>query len=213
MNGLAVAWKAPDSVRIARRLLPFVKSSILLRLSQRRNLHPAYRLLYSLLNDTRISNCEQEICREGQSPIRPDMYYDERAMNGLAMSTRTVKMLGAYQPDEVRAARRKNYALLREMLPASALCIILFSDLADGVCPLNLPILVGKRDRMQVEMYKRGVDAGAFWKGYHAAFPLHDFPEAKYLKDHVVALPIHQDLDSRQIRYIADTLKHVLKVS
>ena len=88
---------------------------------------------------------------------------------------------------------------------------ILYPELAEGVCPMNLPILVENRDRLQLEMYKRGVDAGAFWKGYHAAFPLNDFPEAQYLKDHVLVLPIHQDLDERQVRYVADTLLDLLE--
>jgi dTDP-4-amino-4,6-dideoxygalactose transaminase len=211
LDRLAIQWQAPDQAIILRKLLPFLKTNLLVHLSQRPSMRPLYRMIFSILNRQRINASEKDILKTGLSPIRPDMYYDDRTMNGRAMSAQTERMLGAHRPEAVRQARRKNYSLLSGMLRDAKSLSILYSELTEGVCPMNLPILVENRDRLQLEMYKRGVDAGAFWKGYHEAFPLNDFPEAQYLKDHVLVLPIHQDLDEHQVRYVADTLLDVLE--
>jgi perosamine synthetase len=211
LDGLLIQWQSPDQAIILRRLLPFLKTNMLVQLSRRPSMASLYSMMYSMLNHPRINACEAEIQKAEISPIRQDMYYDDRKMNGRAMSKQTERMLGAFHPEELKEIRRNNYNLLLNMLRDSKSLTVLFPELPEGVCPLNLPILVENRDALQIEMYKRGVDAGAFWKGYHASFPLHDFPEAQYLKDHVLALPIHQELDDCQVRYIADTLHDVLR--
>jgi dTDP-4-amino-4,6-dideoxygalactose transaminase len=211
LDRLAIQWQAPDQAIILRRLLPFLKTNVLVQLSGQPALKLLYSKLFSLLNNPRIKACEKELLESGLSLIRPDMYYDDQKMNARAMSLKTEGMLGAFQPGEIRGIRRRNYSILAGMLRDSKSLAILFPDLSEGVCPLNLPILVEKRDTLQIEMYKRGIDAGAFWKGYHETFPLKDFPEAQYLKDHVLVLPIHQELDERQVRYIANTLLDILE--
>jgi dTDP-4-amino-4,6-dideoxygalactose transaminase len=211
LNRAPLEFAAPDKLIILRRLLPFLKSNILRYMSRKKPLQPSYRILYWLLNGKRIREIEKEIQKAGQSKIRSDMYYDARKMHARTMSSWTKRMLGAYQPDKIRKARRENYTLLACLLRGLRSVTILFPDLEEGVCPLNLPILVENRDRLHIELYKRGIDAGAYWKGYHSAFPLHEYPEAQYLKNHVLALPIHQELDERHVRYIADTLIDVLK--
>jgi perosamine synthetase len=211
LDGLSIQWRSPDQAIILRRLLPFLKTNLLVHISRRPSMVPLYRLLYSILNGRRIDASEKDLQVTGLSPIRSDMYYDDENMNARAMSSRTKEMLGAFHPEEIRQARHRNYALLAGMLKDEKSFSVLFPELPEGVCPLNLPILVKNRDRLQLEMFKRGVDAGAFWKGYHAAFPLHDFPEAQYLKDHVLALPIHQELNEFHLRYIADNLRDVLR--
>jgi len=47
------------------------------------------------------------------------------------------------------------------------------------------------------------IPAIAWWAGYHRSFMnLIEFPEAARLKDHLLALPIHQDLNGAQIEFI-----------
>ena len=61
-----------------------------------------------------------------------------------------------------------------------------------------------------MELYKRGIDADAFGKCYHKDYTLHDYPNSNFLKNHILSLPIHQNLDAENIRYIADNLINIL---
>jgi dTDP-4-amino-4,6-dideoxygalactose transaminase len=51
-----------------------------------------------------------------------------------------------------------------------------------------------------------GIDARAWWKGYHPELSWKDFPDACYLKDKLLALPIHQDIAAADVEYIVNTL-------
>ncbi|NLG41958.1 MAG: hypothetical protein GX547_01830 [Phycisphaerae bacterium] len=53
------------------------------------------------------------------------------------------------------------------------------------------------------------MDAVPWWAGYHPAFAWDEFPEAAFLKDHVLALPVHQQLCPTDIDAIAAVLHEV----
>lgn len=211
LKKLNIQWRPPDTLSILRKLLPFIKSGLLKYMSEHPLLRPFYRILFSLLNNSRIRAEENKPSNTMLSPIRADMYYDNQRMNARSMSPWTKRMLSAFKENEVREARRRNYLLLLELLKDKKLFTILFPELPEGVCPMAFPILVDNRDAIRLAMYRRGIDAGAFWKGYHDAFPLKEFPDARYLKDHLLIMPIHQEFEENQVRYVAQTLLDVLK--
>jgi len=48
------------------------------------------------------------------------------------------------------------------------------------------------------------IAAVAWWAGYHRQLHWQDYPNACYLKDHLVALPVHQQLRQEHIQYISE---------
>ena len=152
---------------------------------------------------------ENELPISGESMMSADLYYNN-AHNKLAMSNLANRMLKAFVPDEIKLIRRRNYCLLADILHNQNNLSILHPELPDGVCPLNFPIIIENRDFVRLELYKRGIDADAFGKCYHKDFSLHDYPDSDYLKNHILSLPIHQNLDTERIRYIADNLLNIL---
>jgi hypothetical protein len=69
---------------------------------------------------------------------------------------------------------------------------------------VNLPILVENASEVARRLRRWSIPAIAWWSGYHRGCVDWDsFPEACYLKDHVLALPVHQQLDVPAIEYMA----------
>jgi perosamine synthetase len=198
----------PLSISI-RRLLPFIKSNLLIFLSRNTLLHPFYSILFNILNSHRIAMAEKELHIPDKSMMSDDLYYNN-AHSKFAMSHFTNRMLNAFLPDEIKLIRRRNYCLLANILHDQENLSILHPELPDGVCPLNFPIITENRDSVRLELYKRGIDADAFGKCYHKNYSLHDYPDSNYLKNHILSLPIHQNLDAESIRYIADNLINIL---
>ena len=209
LGKLSVEIQQPPLSTTLRRLLPFLKSNLLIFLSGNKLLHPFYSMLFSILNSHRIAMAENELHVSGESMMSADLYYNS-AHSKFAMSYVTNRMLKAFVPDEIKRIRRRNYCLLADILHNQENLSILYTELPDGVCPLNFPIILENRDSVRLELYKRGIDADAFGKCYHKDYTLHDYPNSNFLKNHILSLPIHQNLDAENIRYIADNLINIL---
>lgn len=85
----------------------------------------------------------------------------------------------------------------------------LFPGLPETAVPLACPVLVENRDAVAAALQERGIGATPWWAGYHQGLDWTDFPESRYLKDQVLALPVHQGLDEIGLDYIADALAGV----
>ena len=57
----------------------------------------------------------------------------------------------------------------------------------------------------------RGITTGIWWDALHPAVPWEDFPEALHLKERVLALPVHQDLDAEQIDRLARAVRDAVR--
>ena len=95
--------------------------------------------------------------------------------------------------------------LADELQAVSHLCF-LFETLPEGVCPLYLPVVITQPD-VRYRLQQAHIKVFE-WSRFHRQIPWEQFPEAVFLKRHVVGLPIHQDLDIRHIRCISNILKN-----
>jgi hypothetical protein len=115
---------------------------------------------------------------------------------------------------EIREKRRLNYALLLKRILRIPGLKVLYPELPAGVCPLCLPILVPKAVELAHRLYVQSVPAIAWWSGYHPFFPEGaEFAEARYLKDNLVALPVHQQLDHAAVEFIGDKIADLVAAS
>jgi dTDP-4-amino-4,6-dideoxygalactose transaminase len=118
----------------------------------------------------------------------------------LAMSDISARLLKRLDFENIRNRRIANYLQLAEHL--EGFVTPLHAGLPDGVCPLMFPILVEDKAAAAELLRSYGVDVLEFWN--HGADPDRlDSPNTTFLREHVLGLPIHQDLTPRHIDYVA----------
>ncbi|HEV8603234.1 MAG TPA: GNAT family N-acetyltransferase [Gaiellaceae bacterium] len=87
--------------------------------------------------------------------------------------------------------RRANYELLLgdlgDSVPAP------FGRVA-GASPFAFPLYAERKAELLERLGRKGIGAVDFWSIPHPALPTERFPRATELREHVVALPVHQEL-------------------
>ena len=119
----------------------------------------------------------------------------------LAMSAMSQRLLTRFDYPEIRRRRVQNYRRLADRLGGAAAPV--FESLPDGVCPLFFPVFVHDKQATAERLRARGVDALEFWNDSSEPGGHEMGPDARFLRRHVLELPIHQDLTARHIDYIA----------
>lgn len=120
---------------------------------------------------------------------------------GFAMSTWSDYLLGRLDHAVIRPQRRRNFTMLAELLSASGIAPWL--DLKPGVCPLFYPLLVKEKPAAARALRTRGVMATELWNEGDPLSSSYEGAGTKFLRRHVLELPIHQDIREEQIRYMA----------
>jgi dTDP-4-amino-4,6-dideoxygalactose transaminase len=142
--------------------------------------------------------------------VRPDMprsYYLDARQANRNMSALTSRLMRGIDLSEVRRRRRRNFLRMHARLSRQPGLQSLFPQLPAGACPLVFPVLVDNPRQVADCLQQASIPAIAWWSGYHQGCNEWDhFSDACYLKDHLLALPIHQQLDVSAIDYIAHKL-------
>ena len=118
----------------------------------------------------------------------------------LAMSGVSARLLERLDFEDIRRRRVANYRRLDAALDPTVQRV--FSELPDGVCPLFFPIVVRDKAAAARALQQRGVDALEFWNESMQSGDEMG-PDARFLRQHVLELPIHQDLTPRHIAHVA----------
>ncbi len=108
---------------------------------------------------------------------------------------------------EVVARRRANYAALLARLADEGDLDVVHDRLGEGVCPLFLPVIAPDRDGLEGHLRRRGIGTFVFGRDLHRTLDRDEYPDATYLSRHVLGLPIHQDLDEKDMEFIAEAIK------
>jgi dTDP-4-amino-4,6-dideoxygalactose transaminase len=125
----------------------------------------------------------------------------------IAMSGFCNSLMQGLDYDSIRRRRRENFLLLRERLAGQV--AMPREDLPEGVCPLFFPILVQDKHEAAKALWNQGIGAVEFWNGKAAAANGEHRSDAQYLRDHVLELPIHQDVATPHVHYIADQIERL----
>ena len=119
----------------------------------------------------------------------------------LAMSRLSVRLLAGFNYEAIRQRRVDNYRRLDGLLDQSVARV--FPTVPDGACPLFFPIVVPDKQATAERLRSCGVDALEFWNDSSEPGGQEMGPDAQFLRQHVLELPIHQDLTPRHIDHIA----------
>jgi dTDP-4-amino-4,6-dideoxygalactose transaminase len=119
----------------------------------------------------------------------------------LAMSRLSERLLARMDFAGIRRQRVENYRRLAERLGPDVIRV--FPTLPDGICPLFFPIVVSDKAAAAGALRVRGIDALEFWNDSVEPGGHEMSADARFLRRHVLELPIHQDLTARHIDYVA----------
>ena len=103
--------------------------------------------------------------------------------------------------------RRHNYRVLAAGVREVAGCELPLPELDDHTCPLFLPVLVGRRMEVFRHLIREQIFAAMWWDQRHPAADWSELPEAVHLKERLLALPVHQDVDDEQLGRVLSVLR------
>lgn len=201
-----VTLKRPGTLKTIRNLLPFVKSNTISMLSSFEMYRRSQRGT-EVSGGSLASQCETD---PPTCPPMPEDYYFDMRFRNWRMSQVSSGILRRINPEQVLVRRRENYSYLLERLRDVPHFAPLFDGLPPGVCPLGLVAVVPNRRSLVNALADLGIPAFPWWEGYHRSFDWSAFPDARFLKDSVVCLPINEFLRKRHMDHIAASVKLLL---
>jgi perosamine synthetase len=107
--------------------------------------------------------------------------------------------------------RRWNYIQLDSMLRDVLNYRPVLSALPAETCPLYLPIFVRHRTEMLVRLQASLVETFIFGMFNHPAMDTERFPDSRVLREEILCLPVHQDLEESDLRRMASALRPLLE--
>jgi dTDP-4-amino-4,6-dideoxygalactose transaminase len=126
----------------------------------------------------------------------------------VAMSPITERLLERLDYDDIRRTRAENFRQLAAELGGRA--PVLHREIADGTCPLFFPLLVSNKSAAATALRARGIDVLEFWNQGADSSDAYASASSRYLRSHVLGLPVHQDLTPRHMSHIA---RHVTQLN
>ena len=123
----------------------------------------------------------------------------------IGMASVSRRLLTRLDYEEIKKRRREHFQLLAEEFTAEAVR----TDLDPGVCPLFFPLLVGDKGRATEALWSRGVMATPLWNEGDVSLGLHEGEASRFLRRHVLELPIHQDLSEDHLKYMARQVRNL----
>ena len=116
------------------------------------------------------------------------------------------RLMRGARPSFVVGRRRRNIARLLEVCQDLTWATPVFRSLPDGVCPLGLPLVAEDRDRWRDALLRHGVNVRTYWERLPSAVDIDRFPDAAWLRDRILVLPVHQRLPSGGVEWLARLL-------
>lgn len=113
--------------------------------------------------------------------------------------------------ENIKNKRRENFDYLLLNLPKSKDFSLVFDKLPIGVCPLFFPIIVENRKFFHKIFEDRGISTFQYWQHMHDAVPWDKFPDAVYLKKHILGIPVHQDISINHLNKIIEVFQDIKK--
>jgi len=192
-----ISFRQPRFCNVLLNSLPLLKKGFM----NSNKLWQRHEFTRHLLNKSWLKEStaqDHEIERE----MPKGNYFDSQKI-GWSISKVSKGIISTTNPHKIFEQRRSNYQYLHNALQKLSSISFLFEFLPDNVCPLAFPIYVHDRNQWADELEARGILVGG-WPSYHRGFNWGDFPEARHLKNDLLTLPVHQELEIRHMEYIAE---------
>jgi perosamine synthetase len=113
--------------------------------------------------------------------------------------------------EAIRSRRRENYRFLLEALTGLSGVTIPFAGVPGGVCPWVFPVVLEGLANPHWRLRARGIPAVSWGGVRHPSLPKGRFPQAEFLYDNLIFLPVHQSLGVRDLSLVVDEVKELLR--
>jgi len=130
---------------------------------------------------------------------------------GRGISRLSLAMIQRLDTGRVVERRRRNYLQLDSMLCGVRNYRPVLSALPAETCPLYLPIFVRHRTEVLVRLQAALVETFIFGMFSHPAMDTERFPDSRVLREEILCLPVHQDLEEFDLRRMALALRPLLE--
>lgn len=126
----------------------------------------------------------------------------------MAISPITKRLLDSVDARDIVERRRRNFLDLHDRL--GRLATPLVRELPEGVCPLFYPLLVEDKRLLQAALQADRIESVDFWRDGSPLPGAGRFPLVEELRERVLELPIHQDVDEDDVARIARVVRREL---
>lgn len=138
-----------------------------------------------------------------------DSEFELAAVN-LQMTALSKRILRHSDISTVVKRRRENYIRLSDAVRTMTGVAPLFPLLSEGICPWVFPLVVHEIEDLLMILRAKGIPVTSWGGVIHQALPLDKFPNARFLYENVLFLPIHQNLESEDLRTMVGILRETL---
>jgi dTDP-4-amino-4,6-dideoxygalactose transaminase len=204
----------------AKCKIKFEKGDFLFRLKIAKNTFDA------LLEPSKVGQCVAAVLglsskvirkwmllnRDGAKTLKVNSYdpdFDLAAVN-LQMTALSKRILRRSDISAVMKRRRDNYIRLTDAVRKMAGVAPLFTFLPEEICPWVFPLVVHEIGDLQMILRAKGIPVTSWGGVIHQALPLEKFPNARFLYKNLLFLPIHQNLESKDLRTMVGILRETL---
>ena len=142
--------------------------------------------------------------------VTPEVMSFDPAVLDWGLGPITERLLRYFDYESIAARRRHNYQWLARRLVEAGLTLVR-EDLPDETVPLFMPILVPDKFDTVARLRGEQIMAVPFWGTHHEHLPRGEFLDTEFLVDHVVELPIYQDLTTGHLERIGDAAERLVR--
>lgn len=156
----------------------------------------------SLLEAKRLTGSLLRYASLGSAPVG-NIGFDISHVN-LGISPTALQLIERFDYSQISSRRIENFLLMQRRLEGKV--PLLEIPLDNGVVPLFFPLLVPDKHLAAEELSKRGVCAVEFWNYGDPQAWSERFGDAQFLRDHLLELPIYQDVTAEHVDYMAEQI-------
>jgi len=128
------------------------------------------------------------------------------------ISEESLRLLCHFDLPGISRIRRRNYDRLLEKIKGLRNLRVLYQELPQGIVPLNMPVMIENinRDEVHFRLLDKGIETTAMYHRMIEQIDRQQFPVSSSISDHILNLPIHQDITEEDIEYMPRCLREVI---
>jgi perosamine synthetase len=136
--------------------------------------------------------------------------FEGKWVYGRSISRLSLALIRRLDAEMVLERRRRNYLKLNSLLRDGLGYCPVQPELPVGTCPLYLPVFVNNRTEVLLRLQAARVETFIFGMFNHPAMHTDRFPESRRLREEILCLPVHQNLDGHDLERMALLLRPLL---
>ncbi len=140
------------------------------------------------------------------------LHFDPSSVN-VPMSGPSFRMVRTVDVDAVITLRREHFRTLLAGVAEIPDVMPLHRELPEGTCPWIFPFVARGRSAFHLRLRARGIPATTWGDVIHEDLAVDEFPEAKFLYESLIFLPVHQSLTAAELQTMIRILREEMRAT